>query len=193
MQELRCSWVVSIVKRFRGWQDTVNYRPIASGKYWRFKASDGRVARATFDGPEQPACSTSKGDVMSRRYQQGCLSRQSRKLARMFGFSDSVTDRPNRKAVVVNLAQFPTKTAARQACELLRSNLNRDTGSPRTVARSGLPLYRQRTVAKWLQGSQHTQGSIHPTSVRGFCLRGEHCYDRCRKRSRWKHGWVLCR
>ena len=31
------------------------------------------------------------------------------------------------------MAQFPTKTAARQACELLRSNLNRDAGSPRSV------------------------------------------------------------
>ena len=71
---------------------------------------------------------------MSRRYQQGCLYRESRKAGPdvwVFRFRDGQT---NRKAVVGTLAQFPTKTAARQACELLRSNLNRDTGSPRTVA-----------------------------------------------------------
>ena len=71
---------------------------------------------------------------MSRRYQEGCLYRESRKSGPdvwVFRFRDGQT---NRKEVVGTLAQFPTKTAARKACELRRSNLNPETRSPRTVA-----------------------------------------------------------
>ena len=71
---------------------------------------------------------------MSRRYQEGCLYRESRKAGPdvwVFRFRDGQT---NRKEVVGTLAQFPTKMAARKACESRRSNLNRETRSPRTVA-----------------------------------------------------------
>ena len=101
---------------------------------------------------------------MSRRYQQGCLYRESRKAGPdvwVFRFRDGQT---NRKAVVGTLAQFPTKTVARQACELLRSNLNRDTGSPRTVADLVSHYTDKELSQNGQQGSQHTRGLyiLHP-------------------------------
>jgi len=71
---------------------------------------------------------------MSRRYQQGCLYRESRKAGPdvwVFRWRDGQT---NRKEKVGTVEQFPTKSTALKACELIRANINRETRSPRTVA-----------------------------------------------------------
>jgi integrase len=71
---------------------------------------------------------------MSRRYQQGSLYREKRKAGPdvwVFRYRDRQT---NRKEQIGTVEQFPTKTLARKACESLRSNINRETRSPRTVA-----------------------------------------------------------
>ena len=71
---------------------------------------------------------------MSRRYQSGCLYRETRKAGPdvwVFRYRDGQT---NRKEVIGTVEQFPTKTKALKACELLRTNINREARSPRTVA-----------------------------------------------------------
>ena len=71
---------------------------------------------------------------MSRRYQQGCLYREKRKAGPdvwVFRYRDGQS---NRKEQIGTVEQFPTKSAARKACESLRANINRETRSPRTVA-----------------------------------------------------------
>ena len=71
---------------------------------------------------------------MSRRFQEGCLYREKRKAgpdAWVFRYRDGQT---NRKEIVGTVEQFPTKTLARKACESLRSSINREVRSPRTVA-----------------------------------------------------------
>src|ERR1039458_5234408 len=71
---------------------------------------------------------------MSRRYQDGCLYREKRKAGPdvwVFRFRDGQV---NRKEKVGTVEQFPTKSAAMKACELLRANVNKETRSPRTVA-----------------------------------------------------------
>jgi integrase len=71
---------------------------------------------------------------MSRRYQQGSLYREKRKAGPdvwVFRYRDGQT---NRKEQIGTVEQFPTKTLARKACESLRSTINRETRSPRTVA-----------------------------------------------------------
>jgi integrase len=71
---------------------------------------------------------------MSRRYQQGCLYREKRKAGPdvwVFRYRDGET---NRKEQVGTVEQFPTKTKALKACELVRANINREVRSPRTVS-----------------------------------------------------------
>jgi integrase len=71
---------------------------------------------------------------MSRRYQEGCLYREKRKAGPdvwVFRYRDGES---NRKEKVGTVEQFPTKTKALKACELVRVNLNREIRSPRTVA-----------------------------------------------------------
>ena len=71
---------------------------------------------------------------MSRRYQQGCLYREKRKAGPdvwVFRYRDGQS---NRKEQIGTVEQFPTKSAARKACESLRINANRETRSPRTIA-----------------------------------------------------------
>jgi hypothetical protein len=71
---------------------------------------------------------------MSRRYQEGCLYREKRKASTdvwVFRFRDGQV---NRKEQLGTVEQFPTKSAAMKACELLRANVNRESRSPRTVA-----------------------------------------------------------
>ena len=60
---------------------------------------------------------------MSGRYQSGCLYREKRKGPDIwvFRFRDGQT---NRKEQVGTVEQFPTKSAAMKACELLRANIN---------------------------------------------------------------------
>lgn len=70
---------------------------------------------------------------MSRRYQEGCLYREKRKAGPdvwVFRYRDGTA---NRKEQVGTVEQFPTKSSARQACELFRANINKETRSPRTV------------------------------------------------------------
>src|SRR5712691_2556045 len=71
---------------------------------------------------------------MSRRYQQGCLYREKRKAGPdvwVFRYRDGQT---NRKEQIGTVEQFPTKSAARKACESSRATINREVRSPRTVA-----------------------------------------------------------
>ncbi len=71
---------------------------------------------------------------MSRRYQDGCLYREKRKAGPdvwVFRFREGQV---NRKEKVGTVEQFPSKSAARKACELLRANINREARSPRTIA-----------------------------------------------------------
>jgi integrase len=70
---------------------------------------------------------------MSRRYQVGCLYRESRKTGPdvwAFRYRDGQS---NRKEIIGTVEQFPTRKAAMKGCEQLRANINRETRSPRTV------------------------------------------------------------
>ena len=69
---------------------------------------------------------------MSRRYQRGCLYREKRKAGPtewVFRFREG---QRNRKEQIGTVEQFPTKSAAMKACELLRANINREARLPRT-------------------------------------------------------------
>jgi len=71
---------------------------------------------------------------MSGRYKEVCLYREKRKAGPdvwVFRFRDGQV---NRKEKIGSVEQFLNKTAARKACELLRTNINREARSPRTVA-----------------------------------------------------------
>jgi integrase len=71
---------------------------------------------------------------MSRRYQVGCLYRESRKTGPdvwAFRYRDGQS---NRKEIIGTVDQFATRKSAMKACERLRANINRGTRSPRTVA-----------------------------------------------------------
>jgi integrase len=71
---------------------------------------------------------------MSRRYQDGCLYREKRKAGPdvwVFRFRDG---QANRKEQIGTVEQFPNKSAAMKACELLRANINKETRSPRTFS-----------------------------------------------------------
>lgn len=67
-------------------------------------------------------------------YQQGCLYREKRKggcAVWVFRFRDGQS---NRKVRIGSVEQYRTRAEAMKACESLRSTINRDTGSPRTIA-----------------------------------------------------------
>jgi integrase len=67
-------------------------------------------------------------------YQQGCLYREKRKASSavwVFRFRDG---RYNRKVIIGSVEQYRTKAEAMKACQSLRSTINRDTGSPRSLA-----------------------------------------------------------
>jgi integrase len=71
---------------------------------------------------------------MSKRYQNGCLYRESRKRGPdvwVFRYRDGQS---NRKEIIGTVEKFATKRAAMKSCELLRANINRGTRSPRSVA-----------------------------------------------------------
>jgi integrase len=70
---------------------------------------------------------------MSRRYQQGCLYREKRKARPdvwVFRYRDG---QRNRKQIIGTVEKL-TRKAAMQACESLRANINKGTGTPRTMA-----------------------------------------------------------
>jgi integrase len=84
---------------------------------------------------------------MSRRYQQGCLYRESRKAGPdvwVFRWRDGQT---NRKEQIGTVDQFPNRKAAMRACDLIRANINRETRSPRTVAEL-VSHYRQKEISE---------------------------------------------
>jgi integrase len=84
---------------------------------------------------------------MSRRYQQGCLYRESRKAGPdvwVFRWRDGQT---NRKEQIGTVDQFPNRKAAMRACDLIRANINRETRSPRTVAEL-VSHYRQKEMSE---------------------------------------------
>src|ERR1051325_3697202 len=71
---------------------------------------------------------------MSRRYQAGCLYRERRKASPdiwVFRYRDG---QRNRKEKIGTVEQFPTKREALQACDWLRTNINRETRTPRTLS-----------------------------------------------------------
>ncbi|MGA7401658.1 MAG: site-specific integrase [Candidatus Sulfotelmatobacter sp.] len=71
---------------------------------------------------------------MSRRYQEGCLYRETRKAGPdvwVFRYRDGQI---NRKKMVGSVEQFTTRKAAMKSCESLRANINKESRSPRTVA-----------------------------------------------------------
>jgi integrase len=71
---------------------------------------------------------------MSRRYQQGCLYREKRQTGPdvwVFRYRDGQT---NRKEQIGSVEQFPSRKAAMKACQQLRSTINREARTPRTVA-----------------------------------------------------------
>ena len=69
-----------------------------------------------------------------RRYQNGCLFKEKRKAGPdvwAFRYRDGQV---NRKEIVGTVEQFPTKSAARKACESLRIQINLGNARPRTIA-----------------------------------------------------------
>ena len=81
----------------------------------------------------------------SKRYQVGCLYREKRKARPdvwVFRFRDGKT---NRKKIIGTVEEFSTKTKAFRACELLRANINKNTGTPRTIGELVLH-YRQKEM-----------------------------------------------
>lgn len=69
-----------------------------------------------------------------RRYQNGCLLKEKRKAGTdvwVFRYRDGQV---NRKEIIGTVEQFPTKSAARKACESLRVQINNGAIRPRTVA-----------------------------------------------------------
>jgi integrase len=88
----------------------------------------------TLSQPEsKPACSKPKGDHVSRRYQQGCLYPEPRAKGPkvwVFRYRDG---QRNRKQIIGTVEKL-TRKAAMQACESVRANINKSTGTPRTIA-----------------------------------------------------------
>ena len=70
--------------------------------------------------------------MMSRRYQRGCLLRQKRKSGPDVWVLRWRDGEHNPKEQIGTVVQLPTKSAATEACELLRANINRETRVPRT-------------------------------------------------------------
>jgi integrase len=69
---------------------------------------------------------------MSRRYQNGCLSREMRKSGPavwVFRYRDG---EHHRKEQIGTVKQMPARSDALKACEHLRGNINRETNSPLT-------------------------------------------------------------
>jgi len=69
-----------------------------------------------------------------RRYQNGCLLKEKRKSGPavwVFRYRDGQS---NRKEIVGDVLQYPTKSAAQRACESLRKQINTGSLRPRTLA-----------------------------------------------------------
>jgi integrase len=105
---------------------------------------------------------------MSGRYKSGCLYREKRKDRDVwvFRFRDGQI---NRKKQVGTVEQFPTKSAAMKACELLRININRGTRSPRIIAEL-VAHYRQKRAASRTQRGPLTTCTFGT----GLCQSGDH-------------------
>ena len=69
-----------------------------------------------------------------RRYQNGCLYRESRKSGSavwVFRYRDA--SGRNRKEIVGDVLEYPTKTLAEQACQSRRAVINVSAHAPRTL------------------------------------------------------------
>jgi hypothetical protein len=89
---------------------------------------------------------------MSRKFQQGCLYLEHRNAGPdvwVLRWRDGAV---NRKEQVGTVEQFRNKSEARKACELLRSKINRETRSPRTI----LELVAPRELNSWLNAQQNS-------------------------------------
>lgn len=69
-----------------------------------------------------------------RRYQSGCLIREKRKNGPAVWVFRHREGSTHRKQIIGTVEQYHTKAAALRASEFLRSSINRDTRSARTVA-----------------------------------------------------------
>jgi len=95
---------------------------------------------------------------MSRRYQRGSLCREKRMTGPdiwVFRWRDGTV---NRKQQIGTVEQFPTKTKAFKACELLRANINCEGRSPH-MCRTGGPLHQARIAE---------QDAVHSGSYAGY-------------------------
>ena len=73
------------------------------------------------------------------RYQHGSIRREARKhgpaiWTLRWRETDTFGNIVRRKAVIGTVEEYRTKAAALRACEHLRSTINRDTRTPRTIA-----------------------------------------------------------
>jgi integrase len=105
---------------------------------------------------------------MSRRYQNGCLYREQRKSGPDIWVFRSRDGQVNRKEQVGTVEQFPTKSAAMKACELLRANINRETRSPRTVAE--LVAHYQKTELSPEGHKAHSTRAMYGSYIRTWIL-----------------------
>ena len=106
-----------------------------------------RTCRDNGDGMQAEETRRNTGSP-SKRYQVGCLYREKRKARPdvwVFRFRDGKT---NRKKIIGTVEEFSTKTKAFRACELLRANINKNTGTPRTIGETGAPLPTKRNARR---------------------------------------------
>ncbi len=104
------------------------------------------------------------------RYQHGSIKREKRKHACAVWTLRWRESNPDgrtirRKVVIGTVEQFRTKADAWKACEHLRSTINRDTGTPRTMAEL-VAHYQRREM------SEEGEKSFATRKAYGFYLRG---------------------
>jgi integrase len=71
--------------------------------------------------------------MRQRRYQNGCLFKEKRKAGPDVWVFRHRDGQVNRKEIIGTVERYTNRKAAIQACEPLRTNINRETRSPRTV------------------------------------------------------------
>jgi integrase len=115
-----------------------------------------------------------------RRYQNGCLYREKRKAGPDVWVFRYREGQANRKEIVGTTEQFTTRKQAMQACEPLRTNINRGTRSPRTFGELAahyqqheLPNktpYTQEVYAGYLKTRILPQWGNHSLSVKAVAV-----------------------
>jgi hypothetical protein len=89
---------------------------------------------------------------------------------------DTSEGRVKRKAIVGTVVQYRTKAAAQKACESLRTNINREVRSPRTIA-DLVTHYKQKELPEDGDKSFSTRTALAFTYAIGSCQCGAstHC------------------